>query len=145
MEGFTRGKGIKHPKTSDSFYQLVLNTAKNIASNQNIDPIGIENKIVLSMAIRLLAEQYMHDTMIRAGKSESDFVATKKQTNEWTKKLKKFCPNDPNIPVIEEVNIMTPELIHINSFMFEPLIDMSILHLKKLYENVVRILGLTTP
>lgn len=31
---------------------------------------------------------------------------------------------------------MTPECIHINSFMYEPLIDMSIRHLVKLYEDV---------
>lgn len=30
---------------------------------------------------------------------------------------------------------MTPELIHINSFMFEALIDMSIHHLVKLYRD----------
>ena len=37
--------------------------------------------------------------------------------------------------IIEEVNIMTPELIHLNSFMYEPLIDMSIYHLLSLYSN----------
>lgn len=31
---------------------------------------------------------------------------------------------------------MTPENIHINTFMYEPLIDMSIIHLVKLYELV---------
>jgi hypothetical protein len=31
---------------------------------------------------------------------------------------------------------MTPENIHVNSFMFEPLIDLSVVHLKKLYTDV---------
>ena len=31
---------------------------------------------------------------------------------------------------------MTPENIHVNSFMYEPLIDMSDDHLRKLYADV---------
>ena len=37
--------------------------------------------------------------------------------------------------LIEEVNMMTPEGIHLNSFMFEPLIDMSAEHLVSLYNR----------
>ena len=40
------------------------------------------------------------------------------------------------IAVIENVNLITPESIHINSFMFEPLIDISDWTLKKLYGSV---------
>ena len=35
----------------------------------------------------------------------------------------------------EKVNMMTPEFIHINSFMYEPLIDLSIHHLVNLYNE----------
>lgn len=136
MEPFTHGKGIQHSKSETSFYQLVLDTAKGISAETNLDPIKIENKIVLSIAIRLLAEEYMHNKMLAIGKSESDFETKRNQTNEWTKKLREFCPNDTNLSILEEVNIMTPELIHINSFMFEPLIDMSIAHLIRLYQKV---------
>lgn len=136
MEPFTQGKGIKHEKSTESFYQLVLNTANDISNDTNLDSIKIENKIVLSIAIRLLAENYMYKKMISIGKMESDFETKRNQTNAWTKKLREFCPNDPNLNILEEVNIMTPELIHINSFMFEPLIDMSVAHLIKLYKSV---------
>lgn len=133
MEKFTQNKGIKHDKTSDKFYDLVMNTADAIISATNLDSIKIENKIVLSIAIRLLAEQYMHDAMINVGKVEDDFKTSKNQTGNWTQKYKEFCPNDSNASVIEEVNMMTPELIHLNSFMYEPLIDMSVNHLTRLY------------
>ena len=89
----------------------------------------------MSIAIRLLAEQYMHDAMIKVGKCEQDFETDKNQTGFWTKKFKEFCPNDMNKSTIEEVNIMTPELIHLNSFMYEPLIYMSIYHLISLYNK----------
>ena len=34
---------------------------------------------------------------------------------------------------------MTPESIHLNSFMYEPIIDMSDWALKQLYENVLNL------
>lgn len=40
-----------------------------------------------------------------------------------------------HIDLIEEVNMMTPEGIHLNSFMYEPVIDMSAEHLVKLYNR----------
>ena len=41
-----------------------------------------------------------------------------------------------NIELCALVNLMTPENIHINSFMYEPILDMSIRHLKKLYSEL---------
>ena len=40
-----------------------------------------------------------------------------------------------NVDLIEEVNMMTPEGIHLNSFMYEPLIDLSAEHLIRLYNR----------
>jgi len=40
------------------------------------------------------------------------------------------------IAIIENVNLITPESIHINSFMFEPLIDISDWTLIDLYTSV---------
>lgn len=88
------------------------------------------------MAIRLKAEQYLHDKLIQAGKTEEELSSVKgAQTGTWTGWYNKLCPNDDNKYIIERVNIMTPEAIHINSFMFEPLIDMSIYHLVALYND----------
>ena len=39
------------------------------------------------------------------------------------------------IETIEEVNLVTPESIHLNAFMYEPLIDVSIWNLKDLYRR----------
>lgn len=133
MKEYTLGKGIKHDQTDECFFDLVMNTADKIASEPNINSIKLENKIVLSIAIRLLAEKYMYEAMIKAGKEEADFAVDSQQTGRWTAKFKEFCPNDTNTTIIDEVNVMTPEVIHLNSFMYEPLIDMSLHHLKKLY------------
>ena len=135
VEKYTQKKGIKHCKNNDSIYDLIMKTADAITNEKEIETVKIENKIVMSIAIRLLAEQYIYDVIINAGKCEQDFKTDKNQTGFWTRKYKEFCPNDKNKSIIEEVNIMTPELIHLNSFMYEPLIDMSIHHLLSLYDK----------
>ena len=135
MVNYTQGKGMKHPKTTDKIYDLIMQTADSISTEANPNEVLIENKVCLSIAIRHLAENYMHDKMIAAGKSEEDLFVTGNQTGKWTGKFKKTCPKDTNYSIIERVNMMTPELIHLNSFMFEPLIDMSLYHLIQLYKN----------
>ena len=41
-----------------------------------------------------------------------------------------------DVLVLEQVNLMTPENIHLNSFMYEPILDLGIAHLKALYLDV---------
>ena len=45
-------------------------------------------------------------------------------------------PTSSCLSVMNRINLMTPENIHINAFMYEPLIDMSIQHLVNLYKEV---------
>jgi energy-coupling factor transporter ATP-binding protein EcfA2 len=99
-----------------------------------IEPEGIdlENKLVLSIGIRLAAESYMWAKV--TDKSEITGIQT------W-KLFKRFRNENPNlieeISVLEQVILITPENIHINSFMYEPILDMSDFHLKKLYNAVI--------
>jgi len=37
---------------------------------------------------------------------------------------------------LDEVCLITPDNIHVNSFMYEPILDMSDLHLRELYKKV---------
>ena len=50
--------------------------------------------------------------------------------------LNTFQSLDQNWTGNREINIVTPETLHINSFMFEPIVDMSIDELKVLYKEV---------
>ncbi|SHN94260.1 FIG00831056: hypothetical protein, partial [bacterium endosymbiont of Bathymodiolus sp. 5 South] len=45
-----------------------------------------------------------------------------------------------DIKVLEQVNLMTPENIHLNSFMYEPILDMNSDELIKLYKIIKRML-----
>lgn len=100
------------------------------------DGVNFENKIVLSVGIRLKAERYI---IKKINEIDSDFVLSikKNQTHELIKKYKEISPNETeNIKIFEEVGIMTPSNIHLNSFMYEPILDMSDKHLKNLYKKL---------
>jgi len=48
-----------------------------------------------------------------------------------------FSSDQHAIETIQRVILMTPDNIHMNSFMYEPILDMAEDHLKKLYEDVM--------
>ena len=94
-----------------------------------------ENKIVLSIAIRIAAEKFMVKKI-----NDATFVASidSNQTPKLLTKFKKLFSGDVgDIETIQRVMLMTPENIHLNSFMYEPIVDMSDEHLKKLYKDVL--------
>ncbi|WLB87722.1 hypothetical protein [Bradyrhizobium japonicum] len=96
--------------------------------------MNFENKVVLSIATRLAAEKIMadriNDEKLLAGITSTQ---TLKLLREYRKR---FGTETATIAIIERVMLMTPENIHLNSFMYEPIIDMSDDHLRKLYRDV---------
>jgi hypothetical protein len=96
--------------------------------------VNFENKIVLSIAIRLAAERYM------VGKINNDAAVGAITSNQTRKLIKMFKEKFPGesaaIKVIDRVALMTPENIHLNSFMYEPIVDMADDHLRTLYTDV---------
>jgi hypothetical protein len=119
--------------------EWIIDTIYNIVNN-DIKDTSLENKIILAIAIRLKAEDYMINLI-----ANQNFVnkITASQTWKLIKKIKKLkiwgsLPNIENttIRLLDSVNIMTPENIHVNSFMYEPILDMDICELKSLYWKI---------
>jgi len=97
--------------------------------------INFVNKIVLSIAIRIIAEQFM---VIKINDSKSWAGIKKNQTYTLVKQFKQLFPGDAvSAHTLDSVLLMTPENIHLNSFMYEPILDMSDEHLRKLHSAVV--------
>ena len=97
--------------------------------------INFAHKIVLSVAIRLDAERFMATKIADPG-----FLAsiTENQTQRLlTKFMALFSSEIETIKTLQNVVLMTPENIHLNSFMYEPILDMSDEHLRKLYAKVL--------
>jgi len=108
---------------------FIFDTADSIIEEKNINEILLENKITLAIASRLKAEQYMISKLPEADLTKINYVQTRVLSNMYKKKY----PTSFNLGIIDKVNLMTPENIHVNSFMYEPLIDMSVYHLLNLY------------
>lgn len=94
----------------------------------------LECKVILAMSIRLKAEQFMIAKI-----SNEAFVSaiTSNQTRVLFDKYVETFPDEiDTISLLDQVNLMTPENIHLNSFMYEPILDMSAQSLYQLYEDV---------
>ena len=98
---------------------------------------NLENKIVLAVAIRLAAEKFMIRKI-----DDDEFVANIEahQTQGCIRKFKTLFPGEvATIKRLDRVALMTPENIHVNSFMYEPIVDMADDHLKRLYADVMKL------
>jgi energy-coupling factor transporter ATP-binding protein EcfA2 len=111
---------------------FIIETADSI-SGENDNEIALENKICLAIAIRLQAEKYLIGKLPHINTSD----IKKNQTQILHREYCSIYPDSENRITLDKVNLMTPENIHINAFMFEPLIDMSIRHLTLLYGEVI--------
>lgn len=142
-------------KDDEKIYEMIIDVADTIVEDDRL-----ENKIIIAIAIRLLAEEYMQKEIENAqnifvwkettgkGKSKKtiskssngieylEFVSS--QNNQTMTLFNGFIQigENENRKTLESVNIMTPENIHLNSFMYEPILDMDIVELKNLYEKV---------
>ncbi|WP_246398439.1 AAA family ATPase [Mycobacterium vicinigordonae] len=96
--------------------------------------INFENKIVLSIAIRLLAEKYMIDAIADSG--FTDAIAANQTPVLFTEFRRRFPQAEEVRRILDSVVLMTPEHIHVNSFMYEPILDMADDHLRRLYQDI---------
>ena len=131
---------------------VVLEELIRQAEAINLENAELEHKIIMAMAIRHKAEQYMFSEIgkhtgqltwsikrnMKIG-TVGEFIThinnSGNQTRELYNGIKQFAKKDI-VKILDEVNIMTPENIHLNSFMYEPLLDMDIIELHRLYQNI---------
>jgi hypothetical protein len=96
--------------------------------------LNLSSKITLSIAIRLAAEKYMIE------KINDDQLLGSVGSNQTPQLLARYKRDFANaaeqIRTIDAVVLMTPENIHVNSFMYEPILDMSDEHLRRLLTEV---------
>ena len=120
-------------KSGDEPYlQLLQDLAINILKDN--DEVSLENKLVISIAARIEIEKFMKAKIIEHEGTCPD--AENNQTREWFNKSKQYL-TDNEKEIIEEINLITPESIHLNSFMYEPLIDISSWNLIEVYRKAL--------
>lgn len=123
---------------NDNYLSLLYDTADTIKADY--EKINLENKLILSIAIRIKFEEYLFK------KINSWDVIDSFESNQ-TKKMIDYCIersllDNNELEIAEKVRIMISENIHVNAFMYEPIIDMTddelislYLQIKKLYNK----------
>ncbi|MWD26890.1 hypothetical protein E0K89_005305 [Aquicoccus sp. SCR17] len=116
-----------------SVFDLVMTVCGEICGLAD-DNLTLEQKIALSVGIRLVAEQVLIGEI-----NDPDYVGAiqKNQTGKLIRKYERSGDCDEKVlRAVKRVALMTPENIHLNSFMFEPILDMSGHHLKALFSDI---------
>jgi len=128
---------------TDKVVDLIHSEAQRISSNPIIyNKVNIENKIILSLAIRIKAEELIINQITQYVPGGAEIISDIQQGTSQTGVLfKEYKNNKRFFPVnhsknLEKAVMMTPENIHMNSFMYEPILDMQGLHLVTLYNEL---------
>lgn len=117
--------------------ELILDTAEELASREG-EHAELESKIVLSIATRLLAEEHMLKAI-----ADPVWAAdqNRNRTRQLTTRFRTEFGHCDQSALMERVALMTPEGIHLNAFMYEPILDMSPGELRELYSEVKVLVG----
>lgn len=124
--------------------ELLFTKATEICDQPTHDGLNLEDKVLLSIAIRLQAEIFITEK-IRAIKNDASYwCQSNSQFGNLMKEFASLAPAAPEVRTLEKVAITVSSNIHLNSFMYEPILDLTIDHLIKLYEEVCSLAGRVT-
>ena len=116
---------------------LLFSEADKICDSTTPDSLNLEDKILLSIAIRIQAEIYLINRIRVINKQADNWYPENSRFNKLLVEFKSLSPFDPITHTLEEVSITVSSNIHLNSFMYEPILDLTIEHLIRLYKKIV--------
>ncbi len=119
---------------TESYYDTVQAIATDISIDY--DDTSLENKLIVSIASRLRAEKYLKQVIVAHEGTCAD--STSNQMRDWYEKAKQYL-TDEEKRLMDDINLITPESIHLNAFMYEPLIDVSIWTLNDIFGRAVEL------
>lgn len=122
--------------STQSLKSLLFAEAIDICQSAVHNGLNLEDKILLSIAIRMQAEIFLTNEL-RTLKSDANYWCTSNsQFGKLMKEYIQLAPQSASIRILEKVSITVSSNIHLNSFMFEPILDLTIEHLISLYDEV---------
>lgn len=122
---------------STPIYELIFQTASAICDQPTHEGLNLENKVLLSIAIRLKAE-ILITSRIRVLRNDVNYWCP--ASNQFGKLMKEFSwlnHDASEMRCLKRVSITVSSNIHLNSFMYEPILDLSIEHLIALYSDIL--------
>nr|WP_306288036.1 hypothetical protein [Pseudoalteromonas sp. WY3] len=124
---------------TNSFQELLFTKADEIKSRDNHDGLNLEDKVLLSIAIRMRSEIFLIEEMRKIKEDDTYWCQSNNQFGALIKSYVKELPNSYAIKTLEKVSITVSSNIHLNSFMYEPILDLTIEHLITLYSEILEL------
>lgn len=128
--------GCNHVGTPRPLQEVIFEQAEAIAANPIQTGLNLEDKVVMSMAIRLQAESYMLSGIRNVLGDQNYWCTDHSQFGNLLGLYSKSLPVCPSLPTLRKVSVTVSSNIHLNSFMYEPILDLSTGHLSALYAEV---------
>lgn len=124
---------------AEKLLDLLFKQASEICTKTEHAGLNLEDKVLLSIAIRLRAEMLITDK-VRVLKNDSSYwCQSNSQFGNLMKEFSLLDPTAPELRTLEKVSITVSSNIHLNSFMYEPILDLSIEHLISLYGEILNL------
>ncbi|MCK9428140.1 MAG: hypothetical protein M0P92_05625 [Acholeplasmataceae bacterium] len=91
--------------------------------NSSISEIDLKSKTVLGIFIRVASDYYLLNEYRRLNNGSNPVIPP---NSKWSKKLRNLVfheLSEQGKEIINKSNVIAPPFAHVNSFMYEPLID----------------------
>lgn len=120
-----------------NIHEAIILHAKEVAADTS-DGFSLKNNLVLAIGTRLCIERYIISKI-----SEEDYINAVSKERDLTRKLLILYSNncsDPNkqtyLKMFNKAAAIVDGTIHINSFMYEPLVDVGTWEMKKMFNEI---------
>jgi hypothetical protein len=123
---------------NSTIYSSIDTEAKTIAT-QTIVSQTLEDKMIITIALRIRCEKYMYKKILKVDSTIKDRI-DEMEMGKLLEEFKTAFPNNKNIDLLCSIDLLVPTHIHVNNFMYEPMIDYSIDRFRQLFNHVVTIL-----
>lgn len=120
---------------------LLFIKANEICAYTTHDGLNLEDKVLLSIAIRMQAEIFLTNELRKIKGDANYWCESMNQFGILVKEYSSLAPSASGMRTLEKVSVTVSSNIHLNAFMYEPILDLTIDHLISLYREVC---GLTT-
>ena len=115
---------------------LLFIKADEISASISYNGLNLEDKVLLSIAIRMKAEMFLIKELRILKNNPNYWCQSLNQFGNLIKEYSSLMSSSPSLITLEKISITVSSNIHLNSFMYEPILDLTIEHLISLYTEV---------
>jgi len=127
---------VNHPGSDKLLLDIIFEEADKLSGSEVQTGLNLEDKVLLSIAIRLKAEDHMLKALRVAMNQPNYWCDGSSQFGALLGLYEEHLPKSQSLAALRRVSVTVSSNIHINSFMYEPILDLSLGHLSELYKDV---------